>query len=341
MAFAPIVHLAQSLGGGIDEVGAHGGFHQAPIGDGILLESGPFHFQFGGEQGGIEDLKLGAGTAAPYPLAGVFLQSGQHAGGAEQIQIMRERGGITRILELAEQLVVGEYLPGILAAEREQAAQQSRLAHRLQQQDVAGERGLDQGFADIVAPADFVSDEWCRTRITAEEQEFLETEAKGRLHFRKAPVRQVEHFEASGQALRQSSLYQQGCRSQQHHLERYAVARVLVPQAFHRFRPAGGLLDLVDHQHGATFTGREARALPLLCQPAGPPQRRFIRARIHRRVFELLHDREHQGGLAHLPGTGHYLDEAAWLVQALAKNGCMRPLIEKFAHRIEHFFSLY
>ena len=77
----------------------------------------------------IQYLELRDRTAAARGGACKLLQAGEHAGAGKQIEIVRERGRIARILQLAEHLRVRKDLSRITAPEFEQAAQERRLVH--------------------------------------------------------------------------------------------------------------------------------------------------------------------------------------------------------------------
>ena len=102
---------------------------------------------------GVEHLQLGARAALARRLARVLRQPGEHPGAAQQIQVVRERRRVPRVLELAEHLGVGQHLAGVAAAELEQAPQECRLVHAREQQHVARDRGLDQRIEDVARPA--------------------------------------------------------------------------------------------------------------------------------------------------------------------------------------------
>ena len=214
---------------------------------------------------------------------------------------MGEGRRVAGVVELAEHLGVAELLPGVAAAELEQPTQECRLVHPGEQEHVAADRGLDQRIEDVPPPAGLVADQRRGPRVAAEEDELVEGDPEGGPHLRERPVRDAEDLEPAGQALGEPLLHEQRRRSEQDHLQPATGAGVLVPQALDGLGPAGGLLDLVDHEHGAGGAGLEACRLPLLRDPLRATERGLVGAHDadrHRQILDHLRDERR---LAHLP----------------------------------------
>ena len=91
---------------------------------------------------------------------------------------------------------------------------------------------------------------------------------------------QMEPFEAPGETLREATFDEEGRRTRQDHLEPASGPGVFIPQTLDGFSPVCCLLDLVDDEERAIrirVVGLEPGRLPLLRDPPGAAQRRFIR----------------------------------------------------------------
>jgi hypothetical protein len=252
-------------------------------------------------------------------------------------------GGVARLLELPEHLRVREDLPGVAAPQLEEPPEERWLVHPRQQEDVAGDGGLDERVADEAGPPLGVPDQGCGPRIAAEKQVLLQREAEGRPHLAEGPVGDVQHLEAARQALCQATLDEKRRRTEQHHLERPLPAGVFVPQSLDRLGPAGCLLHFVEHQDPAFAAKREARRLPLLGNPLRPSQRGLVGTGEDDRHPHPFDGLLHQGGLADLPGPGDDLDESPRLREAAGQERGVRPPVGSrlFAQDVEYFYSSY
>jgi hypothetical protein len=121
-------------------------------------------------------------------------------------------------------------------------------------------------------------------------------------------------------------LDEQGRRPEKHDLQGTPGTRVLVPEPLHRFRPADRLLHLVDHQDAALAPDRQPRRLPLLRDPLGPAQGRFVGADEADRDPHRPGDLLHEGGLADLPRPRHDVDEPPRLGQPPCQLDRIGPL---------------
>ncbi len=134
-------------------------------------------------------------------------------------------------------------------------------------------------------------------------------------------MRDADDLEPAGEALGQSLFDEQGRRSQQDHPQPAPGPGVLVPQALDRLRPAGGLLDLVDHEHGAGGPGLEPRRLPLRRDPLRATERGLVGAHNTDRGRQPLDRLGDQRRLARLPWPGDHLDEPPGLGEAAGQLG--------------------
>lgn len=162
------------------------------------------------------------------------------------------------------------------------------------------------------------------------EDVLVERPAERVAHLGVRPVRQVQELEATGQALGQSACDQQGCRAEQHHLERNAMARVVVPQPLGGLGPARDLLNLVEHEHGtrlARVLREQACGIPLLSDPLHAAQRGLVGACDPVRQTQGFHHLLHQCALTHLARTGHHVQETAGLGEAAQKQAGLRALV--------------
>lgn len=80
------------------------------------------------------------------------MQPGDHARASEELEVMRESDGIAGIHQLAKHFLIGENLTGIGAGKLEQAAEQRWLIDPVEQKDVSGQGGFDQGVVNVVFP---------------------------------------------------------------------------------------------------------------------------------------------------------------------------------------------
>ena len=127
---------------------------------------------------------------------------------------------------------------------------------------------------------------------------------------------QPQHLEATGEALAQAALDEEGGGAQQDDLQRPARPGVGVPQALDRLGPARHLLHLVEHEERAVvgrLVGEAPRRFPLLLDPRRAPEGRLVRAGVAGRQAALLRRLVDQGGLADLARAGHDLQEVARL----------------------------
>ena len=76
----------------------------------------------------------------------ILAQTNQHPRALEQLQVMGERGGISRFGQLADHFLVREYLPRVGATQLKQAAEQGGFIHPRQKQDVPRNGGVNQGI---------------------------------------------------------------------------------------------------------------------------------------------------------------------------------------------------
>ena len=322
LALAPPVQPQRADRCGRGEVRAHRGLDEPPpsLGIGARL----FERQTGGrgDQRVVVDLQLRAARPAPRSVARVLVQPRHHPGRIEQIEVVGQRDGVAGVLQRAEHLRVRQHLPRVSASELEQPAQQRRLVHPGKQQHVARDRGLDQRVEQVARPAGRLVDEGRRARIPAVVDVALPGPAEGRMHLGEAPVPQVQHLEAAGEAVAETARDQQRRRPQQHDLQRPACTRILVPEALHVRRPVRDLLHLVDDQDRPFRTSRQrARRVPLRFQPDRRLQARSIRASPAARQADPLEHLLDERGLAHLPGAGDHLQEAARLLQPALERG--------------------
>ena len=158
-------------------------------------------------------------------------------------------------------------------------------------------------------------------------------------------MRKVQNLEAPCEAFRKPARDEQRRRTGEHHLERNALARVLVPKSLHRFGPGGDLLDLVEREHRSRAPGflrEQSCRLPLLRDPLRVPERRLVGARDAMCENSALEHLPDQGSLAHLPGAGHHLNEAPRLGEPARKHGGLQAAIggRTFTHDVEYFYSV-
>ena len=104
-------------------------------------------------------MQLRARSALANGLAGILLEARDRPGAAQQIEVMRQSGGIARVLKLSEHLCIREHLAGIAATQLEQPSQKGRLVYPGHQEDIAGDGGLDQRIEQVAPPALRVFDE--------------------------------------------------------------------------------------------------------------------------------------------------------------------------------------
>ena len=95
--------------GGVEQVGADGGFDEAAPGLGgrARIEATA---ELAGDEAGVVDLELGARAARTDDLARVLLKAGDEAGAGEELEVMGERRRIAGVVELPEHLRVRELL---------------------------------------------------------------------------------------------------------------------------------------------------------------------------------------------------------------------------------------
>jgi len=165
VAFAPIRHLDASSRGSVDQMSAYGRLDQAAPSVAINEPFGRIAAGLGGHQRGVEHLQLWAGGALADLTAGKFRQACDHASAFEKMQVMGERDGVASVHQLAEHLLIGKDLAGIGAGKLEQSAQQRRFVHAVEQQNVAGEGGLNERVVDVLTPALRIVCQRSRTRI--------------------------------------------------------------------------------------------------------------------------------------------------------------------------------
>jgi len=318
-AFAPVIQFALPRGGGVGQMRPYRRLHQPSPELAVFAGLRVSHFRRRRDQGCVQHLEFGAGRPPPHLLARVFPQAGHQARARQQIQIMGQRGGVARILKLAQHFAVGKNLPGVGAADFKNPAQQRRLVHARQQQHIAREGGLDERVQNVTRPAHRLPDERRRAGVGAVKKILLQRPAERPPHFAETPMRQVQRFKATGEAFAQAALNQQRSGAEQNDFQWPARARVGVPQALDGLGPLRNLLHFVEDQQcafPARFVGQRPRRLPLLLQPIAAAQSRFVRAGIAGRQAGSRRDLPDQRSLAHLPRPGDDLDKSARLFQA-------------------------
>lgn len=92
-----------------------------------------------------------------------------------------------------------------------------------------------------------------------------------------------------------------------------AQAGVLVPEPFHRLRPAHHFLHLVHDEDAGGLAGEEAGAIPLGGEPARIPEHRFVGRNEDAGAVEAGQHLLHEGRLADLPWPRDDLEKTAWL----------------------------
>jgi hypothetical protein len=148
----------------------------------------------------------------------------------------------------------------------------------------------------------------------------------------------VNDFEAAGQALGQSPLQKEGRRPEQDDLQGPSGTCVSIPEAFHRFGPAGHLLDFIQDQNRSPLIAlaeQEARGFPLRVEPVRSTQRWFVGAGEDVRYIRLAYNLRHKRRLADLAGAGHDLNEAALFAEAPEQLGSVRSPVGGIAHGSE------
>src|SRR5665647_1714966 len=291
----------------------------------------------GGHERGVEHLQLGTGAASAHDAPRVLRQPRDHAGAGEQVEVVRQGGGVACVLELAQHLGVAEDLPVVLTGQVEQPSEQRGLVDAGEQQHVAGDGGLDERVEHIATPAGRRSDERRGARVSPEVQVVVEAEAERLLHLRERPVGQVQLLEAACQALGEPARDEQRGGAEDDHLEGRAGARVFIPQSFDGLGPGRHLLHFVEHEHTAIGARTRPSSRPLLADPRGALQGRLVGAGVAHGHAQAIGDLGHQRGLADLPGAGPGLDEAPRLGQALRELAGHRPGVcrFRFAHHVE------
>jgi hypothetical protein len=112
--------LDLASGSRVGQMRADGRFDQPPPEFPVAAGLGQCQSGWGREKRGVEHLQLGAGPAAPGCVTGVLLKAHDQTGAAEQIQVMRQRGGVAGVVQLAQHLRVRQHLAGVAARELEQ-----------------------------------------------------------------------------------------------------------------------------------------------------------------------------------------------------------------------------
>jgi hypothetical protein len=114
------------------------------------------------------------------------------------------------------------------------------------------------------------------------------------------------------------------------------LSRVLVPEPLHGLGPGRNLLDLVQHEHRASFVGGlQPRGLPLLADPVGAAQRWLVGTDVADGNAEFTGDLLNESRLSNLTGTCDDLQESARLREPLGEHGALR------AAEVCFFYSLY
>ena len=103
-------------------------------------------------------------------------------------------------------------------------------------------------------------------RTRAVKNVLLQILAKRFAHFGERPMRRWNHFKAPRQTFDQAALNEKRRRAKQYHSQGNAGMRVGVSKHFHRTRPVGDFLDLVEHEQrvGLALLGLEPSNVLLL-----------------------------------------------------------------------------
>ena len=314
---APVIQLAFAGGGGVEHVCADRRFGQAseqfPVGERFPdADAGLRRCQRG-----VEDLHLRLRALVRGETAHVILQAGNRADTREQVEVFGECLYIALVLQVFRHFSVRQNLPGTSAVHLKQTFQQQRFSDAGERQHIAGDGDFHQGILYVARPARRFVNEGRGARIGAVEKILFQVPAEGPAHLGETPVRQVQFFQVPVNAFNRPAPRQQRRRAEQYHFHRPAVARVRVPEAFHRCRPARDSLYLVQYQQRAFVPG-SARQTPRL-RPLQPDphsagaQRRIIRAGKVERQLAALRHLPHKRRLAHLPRARYELNQLARL----------------------------
>ena len=82
--------------------------------------------------------------------------------------------GVSRIVELAQDLAIRQLLSGIRRTYVEELAHERGFPHFFEGDDVFRDAGLNHGIVEVIEPALLVAFERRAPWITAEEKEFVE-----------------------------------------------------------------------------------------------------------------------------------------------------------------------
>ena len=271
----------------------------------------------GAHQSGVQHLKFGAGTALAQLAVIILGQPRQHPRASQQLQVMGQRGGVSRVRKLPKHLLIRKDLAGIGATKLEQAAQQRRFVHAGQKQDVPRKRGLDQRIQNVTPPAFRLAHQARGARIGTVENVVLQTPAERLAHVRERPVRHGNHLKTSGKAFGQAALDEQRRRTEQNHFQGNAGVAVLVPKQLYDRRPMGDFLNLVQNQQrtGFVLPGLDPGNIPLLFNPSAVAQGWLVGGCVTGGYFGRLHYLPNHSGLAHLSGASQYLHKTALFLE--------------------------
>ena len=271
--FAPVVQV-DGESGRVVEVRPHRAFHDpAPEGTvGADLLEGTLERDR--HQGRVEDVQLRTRSAGDVSRAGVARQSGDQPGARQQVEVVGKRRGVPGLLQLAQHLVVGQDLAGILGAQLHQAAHQRGLLYPAECDDIPLDAGRDDGSLDGGTPGFQVADLFRHPRIPAEEKVLFEAETKRRCHLGVGPMAHVNGHEAASETLVQSGQHRPWCRPRHDDSQWAAGTPVPVPLSFRDQRPLVHVLDFIEGQHKSPFTllGVVPRPVPGVQQPRSPPR---------------------------------------------------------------------
>ena len=269
-------------------------------------------------QRGIEHVQLGARGPARIRLGGVPGKTSDEASVRKQIEVGRQRGRVSGLLQLAQHLVVRQHLAGIPGGQLHQAAHERRLVHPGQGDDVPLDGGRDDRIENSPSPDFQVAGHGCRAGVAAEEQVFVDAEAKRGRHLGEGPVAGMHWHETAHDGLVAAGQHRPGSGSAHDHAQRAAGSPVPVPLGLYDGRPALDVLDFVQGQDKAprSLLGVPASLLPGVQEPCGPHRvalfaplvHMFLEALIDRKIAardvhasERLADHR---GLARLTGSG-------------------------------------
>ena len=216
------------------------------------------------------------------------------------------------ILELSLHLLQRHDLSGHSGRNGKHLPQQGGTPHSAEGKNIATDRWLDDGVAQVGAPARKVrlklDSAWIRTEADEVVGGFLRRDVKSIYKRSSGPVAQDQSLETTSQAFPRPRRDTQGRGAGSNNMYGNVTASRAVPVTLEPGCPVREVMNFIQEQNRWSSCGARFRFRPLTLPKSGKCRVGIISGCIHSAITQLRVDVEKQGCLAHLPWAGEKLN---------------------------------